>query len=230
MRTANRNALICLALAGGAFLLRHHPQKTVMIKEVQQSRGAVDNLMTTPPAGPEAEVGVKVKDEMRSPAAALPAGPAPHAAELAEYTLLHRKVFLSDGEEAQKATLLKNPSVLRAMGDRLLRAPGDTKGLAEQNMAVEMLLEALRSGDTGVATEVLKGVVSDKQVEDTHLDMATRESLAGVKAEVLYQWSAQIPTQAGELAGLLPGPVSQKIWQNVINMQASNVAESADTK
>ena len=98
--------------------------------------------------------------------------------------------------------------------------------LSEQDVAVDILLDALKDGDSRAAEEALREVVKDEQVEDGTLSGGVREQLAGVKAEVLYQWSAMVPSGASELARLLPGPVSQKIWQNVLNMQSQNLAES----
>ena len=113
------------------------------------------------------------------------------------------------------------------MRPRLMHTPTTAKEAGEQNAAIDMLLDALKSGDSEVAVDVLRSVVTDGQVEDESIDRSTRENLAGIKAEVLFQWSALKPAQASELASLLPGPISQKIWQNVVDAQQSNLNESA---
>lgn len=152
----------------------------------------------------------------------------PFERELQSYSELKRKVFLTPEEQAHKETLLKNPDVLRGLRARLVRSPVNGQQALAQNAAIDMLLEALKSGDSEVASEVLRTVVTDGQVEDTKTDPLTRENLAGVKAEVLFQWSALKPAQSDELAQMLPGPVSQRIWANVISAQQSNLNESAN--
>ena len=215
MRTVNLNLLIGGLLIGGLFLWKNRPKvTTVDVSQVERTSAAVNGL--TVARAPSASSVPQAQALTKSvPVKALE--PAPHAVELAMYTLLHRKVFLNEGESLEKSSLLKNASVLRAMGVRLVRPPGSDTAAVEQNTAVEMLIEALRSGDSQVAAEVLKGVIKDSQIEDPKLDMGIRSNLAGIKAEILFQWTALRPTQAQELATLLPGPVSQKIWQNVID-------------
>lgn len=226
MRTVNLNLLIAALLMGGIFLWKSRPKvTTVDVSQVERTSAAVNGL--TVARAPSAAAPHAVVAKPLPVVKAL--DPAPHAVELAMYTLLHRKVFLNEGESAEKSSLLKNASVLRAMGVRLVRPPGSEAAAGEQNTAIEMLIEALRSGDSEVASEVLKGVIKDSQIEDGQLEMSIRSNLAGIKAEILFQWSALRPTQAQELATLLPGPVSRKIWQNVIDAQTSNVAESVDT-
>jgi hypothetical protein len=87
-------------------------------------------------------------------------------------------------------------------------------------------LAALKEGDKTAASAALQAVVQDKQIEDTGLERSAREQLAGLKAEILYQWSATQPDMTASIVAWLPGPVSQKIWQNVLRMQQSNQAES----
>lgn len=225
MRKINLNLMIGILVLIGLVIWQSRParQHALDVRNAEPTSSAVNNLQVARlPAGvPSVAIGTKT-------AAPKALEPAPHAKELAVYTDLHRKVFLNERESAEKDALLKNASVLRAMGVRLMRSPGSEAAAKEQNVAVEMLLEALRTGDSEIAAEVLKGVITDGQVEDAHLDIASRENLAGVKAEVLFQWSAFRPAQANELATMLPGPVSQKIWQNIVDAQASNIAESAD--
>lgn len=153
--------------------------------------------------------------------------PEPYAKELADFGALKKKVFLTPAEEANRNQLLSNERVLRGLRGRLMRSPTTSNEALEQNAAIDMLLEAVRVGDSEVAMDVLRTVVTDGQVEDESVDRSTRENLAGIKAEVLFQWSALKPAQASELASLLPGPVSEKIWQNVVDAQQSNLSESA---
>jgi hypothetical protein len=96
-----------------------------------------------------------------------------------------------------------------------------------QNQAVDLLLEA-RLGGSQIAGQVLRSVVTDGQVEKESLSRSDRQAFAELKADVLYRWSAREPAITAELPGWLPGPVSQKIWRNVVNAQEQNQLESAE--
>lgn len=145
-------------------------------------------------------------------------------AELDDYAILKSIVLPNESQKAARTQLLTNDRLLRAIANRLVRQP--LMELSDQDVAVDILLDALKDGDSRAAEEALREVVRDEQVEDSTLSGSVREQLAGVKAEVLYQWSAMVPTGASQLAGLLPGPVSHKIWNNVLDMQSRNLAES----
>lgn len=235
MRPIRLNVLIVFVVLAGAILIKVRsagsPAKdrvpaTAVVNEEDEFDSDLAALSKVPaPLVAKPEVNppspLQVKPVVRVPVTA-------YEKELQTYAAIQRKVFLNASEQQQKSQLLHDRQVLRGMGARLTQAPADLKASIEQNAAIDLLLEALRSGDAGTASEVLKDVVTDKQVEDPSLDSETRHSLAGVKAEVLFQWSALKPTEAAEIATWLPGPVSQNIWQNVLNAQASNQAESAD--
>jgi len=240
MKRVNLNAVILVLILLGAVLFKsrfrsaeepslktNNVTGSVPIEEqkVSQSLQSIQSsgLDGRAPASATATKATVVKAVVKLKAHSLP-----YAKELDTYVVLKKKVFLTETEERSRDQLLKNPAILRAMGQRLTISAADDAAALEQNSAVDMLLEALRSGDSTVATEVLKAVVTDRQVEDGALDISSRENLAGIKAEVLYQWSALNPVQSGQIASWLPGPVSQRIWQNVVTAQASNIAESAD--
>ena len=148
-----------------------------------------------------------------------------YQAELDAYTALKAIVLPTEEQKQERSRLLANGRLLSALGARLVKQP--LLDLSEQDVAVDILLDALKDGDSRAAEEALKSVVSDSQVEDLALDRPVREQLAGVKAEVLYQWAALSPHMSGDLASLLPGPTSQKIWQNVLTTHQRNLAESA---
>jgi hypothetical protein len=148
------------------------------------------------------------------------------ARELTTFRELKSKVFLSDEEREVKKALLGHVLLMRALVRRLIEPAVSPDLLEEQEAGLDLLLTAYRDGDRTLAVEALREVVSDRQVEDTSLPKAVREQLAGVKAEVLYHWSALAPEFASEMARWLPGPVSEKIWANVAGRQQVNVAES----
>lgn len=233
MKRVNLNAVILVLILMGAVLVKSR------FRSAEEPKLKTNNVTSIAPIE-EQKVSQSLQS-IREPASVAPvkatvvkavvklkAQSLPYSKELDTYVVLKKKVFLTETEERSRDQLLKNPAILRAMGQRLTISAADDAAALEQNSAVDMLLEALRSGDSTVATEVLKTVVSDQQVEDSALDISSRENLAGIKAEVLYQWSALNPVQSSQIASWLPGPVSKRIWQNVVTAQASNIAESAD--
>jgi hypothetical protein len=154
-----------------------------------------------------------------------PYRPFPFVKELTSYLDLKAKVFMTDDERRERARLLNHQEFMRALAERLMDPSRSPLLMQEQDAAVDLLVEAVQTGDKGLATELLNRVVQDAQVENESLETSVREHLAGLKAEVLYQWSAVSPEAAATVPGLLPGPVSQKIWANVVHRQHSNQLE-----
>lgn len=153
-----------------------------------------------------------------------------HQRELDEYHLLSQKVFLTDQERRQKQGLLQNAQFIESLKS-LFKSQKPTEELEDQqNTAVDFLMEALNGPAKEAAAGVLKSVIQNPDTENAKLDMATRENLAGAKAEVLYKWSAQDPSRNNEIRQWLPGAVSQRIWANVLYQQEMNRLESALTK
>lgn len=198
-------------------------EAAAMAKAYQENMKAEDRIQTIAAAG--------VRNGLRA-AAVAPApvrAPFEYSRELSDYSALKRKVFLSDEEKVQRAALFGNHRLIAALGDYLNHASGtDVASVGEQGAALDLLVDALQSKDGNEAAEAaLKSVVLDRQIESNDLDMESRKSLAGVKAEVLYQWTALEPGRAKEIRTWLPGPVSEKIWANVTETQSRNHAESA---
>ncbi|NJL26185.1 MAG: hypothetical protein HC902_14200 [Calothrix sp. SM1_5_4] len=197
-----------------------------------EESGQVVKVGAAPAPAPSPARKAAPKTAVPAPVSSVPSSPKDtpmpfvYREQISAYAELRAKVFLSPAEQARKRQLLRDSPFLRAMGKRLVE-PSRSEGVQEdQDAGVDLLLEALREGDSGVAAEVLRDVVQDPQIENAALDMKIREQLAGIKAEVLYQWSAQRPAVTDDLVRWLPGPVSQKIWANVVRMQQSNLAES----
>lgn len=151
---------------------------------------------------------------------------------LKEYVSIQRKVFTSEREKNRAKELLNNRDFLKSI-ERLLTSTNfnDTEYQSLQNAAIDMLLEADSKYQSEAAQQILMNVVSDPQIESDSMPAAERQALAGVKAEVLYLWTAQNPRISGAIASALPGVVSQKIWNNVKATQEVNYQESlAETK
>nr|WP_295906244.1 hypothetical protein [uncultured Bdellovibrio sp.] len=149
-----------------------------------------------------------------------------YKSELREYRQLHAKIFLTDEEKVFRKDLVKNEQVLRSLQELLQTPAMDDNSTQMQNAALDLLFEALQTSADGEAARVLKAVVSNPTVEDKSVNLETRKSLAGVKAEILFQMSSMHPQTAQELERLLPGPVSQQLWSNVKAQQQNNLAES----
>jgi hypothetical protein len=187
-------------------------------KEVSPAKETLTTAALPAVAGPA------VKGEKPAP---LKEVPAPFAPELNRYIVIKNKVFMNDEEKALRKSFLQNNEMLSALGEFLKTPAAETKTLeAERNAATDLLLEAVKAGPNAAAEAALQGVIADGAVENPQLDQKARQSLAGIKAEVLYHWSAINPDKAPEMKSWLPGPVSAKIWQNVEHAQAQNVAES----
>ncbi|HEY8269525.1 MAG TPA: hypothetical protein VIG33_01445 [Pseudobdellovibrionaceae bacterium] len=150
--------------------------------------------------------------------------------DLEGYRLLSKKIFLTNQEKIQMQDLLKNDEFTRQL-KKLFTVSSEYDNLEnQQNIAVDFLLAAATGENGALASEILKSIIQDPATENESLSRTTRENLAGVKAEVLYRWSAQEPLKAAEMRQWLPGPVSEKIWKNVLAQQEMNRAESAMVK
>ena len=158
------------------------------------------------------------------PAAALPPPAFAFETELSDYAKIKAKVLPDENEKGARRRLIGNADLLRGVGARLRQRP--LLDFAEQAAAVDLLVDALRAGDQQAAAEALMSIVTDSQVEDASVPRPEREQLAGVKAEVLYHWLAFTPEGAPQVRAALPGPVSRRILDNVLQTHAANLAES----
>lgn len=147
--------------------------------------------------------------------------------DLQKYADLGKKAILLEPDKLVKRRLLKDENFLRSLEALVKTAPVDEQSQSMQNSALDFVFESLNTDMRQVAIEILKNVVADPTVENTRVNEMDRKVLAGVKAEALYQWSAVDPSAERSINGLLPGPVSEKIWVNVKKQQESNLGESA---
>jgi len=211
-----------------------------MTRSLSLSKSSEERVALEEPSAQDADAAAEATpaaggpDSARKPAAISPAParvePAPkpmpkfeYQSELNSYAQLKTKVLPSPEEEAARGALLKNALFLRSLGERLTKTP--LLPLGEQDVALDLLVDALKNGDKSTAEAAITDIVSDKQVEDAAIPQPVREQLAGIKAELLYHWTALEPDQAAQVAHLLPGQVSRKIWNNVTEAQKNNLAE-----
>lgn len=193
----------------------------VSVDDGEEGRSA---HMTAPPPQPEV---VPASVETRAPAS-VPSKVVTFEfqKELSSFANLQAKVLPSEDEKVEKEYLLRSERLLRGIGARLTKLP--LMPIGEQDVAIDLLVEALKSGDKFAATQVMGAIVSDAQVENVSLDREVREQLAGIKAEVLYHWAALSPEDSRQIQGMLPGPASKKIWDNVTEAHRTNLAQSAE--
>ena len=200
------------------------------LSENEESRVKVEKLPASDfgTQAPRAVEGEAPKDETRGPAAAVtpeaPPAKFEYQAELDSYLMLKALIFPNDEQKNERKQIVNNSRLIKAIGERLVKQP--LLKAEDQDIAVDILLEALKDGDVQSAQAALLGIVADAQVENSGLAQSVREQLAGIKAEVLFHWVAAVPAESARLATVLPGPVSQRIWQNVQNAHQSNLAQS----
>lgn len=157
-----------------------------------------------------------------------------YQSELVNYASLKAKVLLDDASRAQMDRLIRNTGMVSSL-EALLKSTGEVNGLALQelqdlrNEAIDLLFDARGTSSGPIAEKVLRAVIEDDQIENDKADRGVRQELAGVKAEILYHWSSLEPALSDEIHSWLPGPVSEKIWQNVVEAQNQNELASAET-
>ena len=150
-------------------------------------------------------------------------------AKLLDIATLGQKAFVTEEEKARRAVAMNDPKFLREIAVVLRSQDLDQSTRRQQYQAIDALVASAVAGTAEAQTQ-LRGIVSDKQIEDASLPQPVRENLAGIKAEVLYNWTSRAPAAANDIADSLPGPVSEKIWQNVKDTQSRNANEPVSVK
>ena len=149
-----------------------------------------------------------------------------YQSELKSFAVITNKAIPTAEDNLNKRKLLQDANFILSLKPLLMVAADHEDAAHLQNIAIDLLFESLKSESRDAAIQVLTAVVADASIENTERSPSERQTLAGVKAEVLYNWSSQEPSSDSAIAGILPGPVSQKIWANVKSRQDNNVAES----
>jgi hypothetical protein len=143
--------------------------------------------------------------------------------QMQEYAALKKKIFKNDQDSQSWLALLKSPRAIYRARNLLLFRGAEEKTLQDQ--ALSFLIESVKAGEPN-AQMALASVIADAGVEDGNAPRPVQQFKAELKAQALYEWSSYEPALSSELQALLPGPVSKKIWQNVVDQQANNAAES----
>lgn len=152
----------------------------------------------------------------------------PQPEVIQKFKVIQAKVFKTDEDQRHLKAMISDSVYLLQLGGYLrdLQSVHKSEFKENQNAVIDLLLEALKNGDAQSAQQAILDVIQDSQVEDEKLALNTRELLGGVKAELLYQSSSIKPELSQQIERVLPGPISQKIWKNVQEQQADNLALS----
>lgn len=226
MKRTGRLLPLTAFILGGAvvYLWSGKPDKKEEIPKTQQELTAAKiQKMDQKKTARQPSAQIAVIEEIQSNQYSLPS---PEAIQ--DFKDIQQKVFKSSDESERKNEILNDAEYLKKLS-RFLR---NTKNFSypqfeqDQNTIIDILVAASQGGDSEAALEAIYEVVKDAQVENTQLDPTVRNTLAGVKAELLYTASALNPTAFIGVERFLPGPVSQKIWQNVQEKQRDHQLES----
>ncbi len=137
---------------------------------------------------------------------------------------LRNKTFLTPKEESTYAEILRDPQFLMATVSLFLDKNANLSPF-EINGGVDLLLESLRTNQKNLAQQIILTIIADTQIENSKLNSAARIRIAGIKAELMFHAVEMNPQT---VKNALPGPVTEKIWNNVLQAQAQNLAESAN--
>lgn len=220
-------SVLVIVVAGIVFKTRHNSISGIA-EDVEISKESLsDQVLAAAKDGAPKSVGqTSASDAREKESSVITFGP-PHADELKQYRVMKNKAFLTDEERALRKSFLENNEMLRKLGVYLKSpAPEESESEEAKNAATDLLLEAIKDQKSAAAEAALQEVIADNAIENAQMDPAQREALAGIKAEILYHWSAIDPEKVSQIEEWLPGPVSKKIWQNVLKAQNQNRAES----
>lgn len=197
---------------------------------IEQTEYAEDRVSVTPETQPN-----RVKQRIsaisenpllaRTPASAFKLSPEIKN-KLRTFSKVSKKIFHSDADQLRLRNTVADENLLRSFSELLTTdAQNDLEFAQAQNSAIEILLLADSQG-SAVARQVLREIIQDAQIENDQVDIAQKTALAEIKADILYQWSSQNINAETEIPGLLPGPRSQKIWNNILETQKNLRLES----
>lgn len=232
-------SISCLLIAAGVLYTGGFRKKTLVVDHlsakqmasvVQKQKNENSNQVLSHSSNSLSEQRSTASVQAKEKEAVVPAkdlGGRPQSLVI-EFTQLKKKVFKTDSEQKNYKNLLRDRDLLIGVGKKLtdIQYIQSVEFAQQQNAMVDLLVEALTSGDRVTSQAVVTSLVQDASVENEKLPMNVRQNLAGLKAELLYQVTALFPEEFKNVADLLPGPVSQKIWANVQASQQRNIEES----
>ena len=143
---------------------------------------------------------------------------------LVQIKLIQKKVFKNDAELNLVESFINSRPRLQSLAALLTRREEliETNS-ADHSNAVDVLIAASQSGDSQYAEELILEIIRDGKIENENEHPTVRQSLAGIKAELMYH-AVRIDNRT--VQNSISGPVTQKIWDNVQQAQADNVTAS----
>jgi len=134
-----------------------------------------------------------------------------------EFKDLHSKVLLTKQEKENLKKLISDRQFIIELGDIYQQSiASDYFVQPHLHAAVnDYLLQALKNGDHETSLAVIKSIILDKQIEDKNRSISEKQVLAENKAELLFHATALYPEEFNFSSSDLPGPVTQKIYENV---------------
>ncbi|MDG0816854.1 hypothetical protein [Bdellovibrio svalbardensis] len=230
IKTVTAGVIVSAGVGIGIYLISA-PKTTSSQAPSLESQIATDVVISPTPAAKTAMMKASSDSKASSPREEAAAKKVwedfKYGRELNKYAAIETKALLLEHDKVAKRKLLHDSGFIHSLQPLLTTVAVHEEAAHLQNVAVDFLFEALKSDLRSDVVQVLQAVVADPSVEDESRDLPSRKSLAGVKAEILFNWSSVEPTSDPEISAALPGPVSQKIWANVKKQQENNLAESA---
>lgn len=142
---------------------------------------------------------------------------------LSQWSELNKKLLKSSLELEHQKLILNNESILQ-WAAQAIHDPN--LSVKSRNQSLALLLDGLAMNSPYIH-DILSQTVADKSIEYSTLPISERQLMAEFKAEILFSWSSSQPEQMTFISSLLPGPVSQKIWENILNEQSKNIETSS---
>ncbi len=150
------------------------------------------------------------------------------AKDLQQFKSIKQKVFKSPSEESVLRQLFFDQEKLQNVFSFLTNKNDlESATATDLQAAVDLLIAAAQFGDTQLSISLVTAIIQDPQVENSAISKALRETLAGIKADLLYQASF-IDTQT--IQNSISGPVTEKIWENVKQAHAANLLDSENER
>ena len=139
---------------------------------------------------------------------------------LLDYKASSQKIFKLPNDEVKIEKLTKNYEKLQIIA-KLLTTPEllSTLSLDAQDAAVDVLIKSLLTANPKQTEELVLAIINDGQIENSGVNQSVRMQMAAVKAELMYH-AVSLDPQSVQNA--ISGPVTQKIWDNVQTVHASN--------
>jgi hypothetical protein len=149
-------------------------------------------------------------------------------AQLKAFQALQSKSVMTPKEEEDRLKMLQDGDLISKLSAALRSrvAQQDPQFEENQNISIDLLVEALKGGNEQAAIDAIWEQIRDGQVEDANVPLKQREVLGGIKGELLYHATALRPDAFQDIEIDLPGPASQKIWKNVQGQHQINLDSS----